>query len=253
MKPDDRLQEILNIVNYEARVLISELSKRLEVSEMTIRRDIEHLSRLGLLRREKGFAIKGVSGSFEPAFAIRSEIASKPKHEIAKYVATLINDRETIVLDGGSTGVAIAKQIMERELTVCALSFRVADILRTAPKIQLMVVGGFVRKGEETFIGPAALETLRNYHFDQMIMTASGLEPTYGVTEWNSDDAMIKRAAHHASTQTIVAADSSKFGVKAFGKVCELKEISILVTDSAIDKSYRDHFHKVGIDLRVTK
>lgn len=153
MKPDDRLQEILNIVNHEARVLISELSKRLEVSEMTIRRDIEHLSRLGLLRREKGFAIKGVSGSFEPAFAIRSEIASKPKHEIAKYVATLINDRETIVLDGGSTGVAIAKQIMERELTVCALSFRVADILRTAPKIQLMVVGGSCAREKKHSLG----------------------------------------------------------------------------------------------------
>ena len=253
MKPDDRLQEILNIVNDEARVLISDLTKVLKVSEMTIRRDIEHLSRLGLLRREKGFAIKGVSGSFEPAFAIRSEIASKAKNEIAKYVATLINDRETIVLDGGSTGVAIAKQLIERELTVCALSFRVADILRAAPKIQLMVIGGFVRKGEESLIGPAALETLRNYHFDQMIMTASGLEPIYGLTEWNSDDAMIKRSAHRASTRTIVAADSSKFGVKAFGKVCELKEISILVTDSGIDKSYREHFRKAGIDLRVTK
>jgi len=86
-----------------------------------------------------------------------------------------------------------------------------------------------------------------------MIMTASGLEPSYGLTEWNSDDAMIKRAAHHASTRTIVAADSTKFGVKAFGKVCELKEISILVTDSGIDKSYREHFRKAGIDLRVTK
>jgi DeoR family transcriptional regulator of aga operon len=64
---------------------------------------------------------------------------------------------------------------------------------------------------------------------------------------------MIKRAAHRASTRTIVAADSSKFGVKAFGKVCELKEISILVTDSGIDKSYREHFYKAGIDLRVTK
>jgi DeoR/GlpR family transcriptional regulator of sugar metabolism len=88
MRPDDRLQEILNIVNDEARVLISDLTKVLKVSEMTIRRDIEHLSRLGLLRREKGFVIKGVSGSFEPAFAIRSEIASKAKNEIAKFVAT---------------------------------------------------------------------------------------------------------------------------------------------------------------------
>ena len=253
MKPDERLQEILNTVNEENRVLISELARKLKVSEMTIRRDIEHLSRLGLLRREKGFAIKGVSGSFEPAFAIRSEIASQAKKDIAKYLTTLISDRETIVLDGGSTGVAIARQLMERELTVCALSFRVAEVLRAAPKIQLMVVGGFVRKGEESFIGPAALETLNNFHFDQMIMTASGLEPNYGVTEWNSDDAMIKRAAHNASSRTIVAADSSKFGVKAFGKICDLKEISVLVTNSAIDKTYTDHFRKVGIDLRVAK
>lgn len=220
---------------------------------MTIRRDIENLSRLGLLRREKGYAIKGVSGSFEPAFAIRSEIAAKAKSDIAKYVVSLVNDRETIVLDGGSTGVAIAKQLVDRELTVCALSFRVADVLRAAPKIQLMVVGGFVRKGEESLIGPAALETLNNYHFDQMIMTASGLDLADGLTEWNSDDGMIKRAAHKSSTTTIVAADSSKFGVKAFRKVCDLKEISVLVTDSSLDETLKESFHKAGIDLRATK
>ena len=79
MKADIRFQEILKKVNDQGRVLIADLAESLKVSEMTVRRDIEHLSRLGMLRREKGFAIKGVSGSFEPAFAIRSEIAQKQR------------------------------------------------------------------------------------------------------------------------------------------------------------------------------
>jgi DeoR/GlpR family transcriptional regulator of sugar metabolism len=205
-----------------------------------------------MLRREKGFAIKGVSGSFEPAFAIRSEIAAKAKGDIAKCVANLVNDRETIILDGGSTGVAIAKQLVDRELTICALSFRVADVLRSAPKIQLMVIGGFVRKGEESLVGPIALDTLANYHFDQMIMTASGLDLAQGITEWNSDDAAVKRAAQSASTKTIVAADSSKFGVKAFAKVCNLEEVSLLVTDNGIVKEDLKLYRNIGLDVRVS-
>ena len=114
MKADIRFQEILKKVNDQGRALIADLAESLKVSEMTVRRDIEHLSRLGMLRREKGFAIKGVSGSFEPAFAIRSEIAAKAKGDIAKCVANLVNDRETIILDGGSTGVAIAKQLVDQ-------------------------------------------------------------------------------------------------------------------------------------------
>lgn len=252
MKADIRFQEILKKVNDQGRVLIADLAESLKVSEMTVRRDIEHLSRLGMLRREKGFAIKGVSGSFEPAFAIRSEIAAKAKSDIAKSVANLVNDRETIILDGGSTGVAIAKQLVHRELTVCALSFRVADVLRSAPKIQLMVIGGFVRKGEESLVGPMALDTLANYHFDQMIMTASGLDLAQGITEWNSDDAAVKRAAQSASTKTIVAADSSKFGVKAFAKVCNLEEVSLLITDNGIVKEDLKLYRNVGLDVRVS-
>ena len=252
MKADIRFQEILKKVNDQGRVLIADLAESLKVSEMTVRRDIEHLSRLGMLRREKGFAIKGVSGSFEPAFAIRSEIAAKAKGDIAKSVANLVNDRETIILDGGSTGVAIAKQLVDRELTICALSFRVADVLRSAPKIQLMVIGGFVRKGEESLVGPIALDTLANYHFDQMIMTASGLDLAQGITEWNSDDAAVKRAAQSASTKTIVAADSSKFGVKAFAKVCNLEEVSLLVTDNGIVKEDLKLYRNIGLDVRVS-
>ena len=252
MKADIRFQEILKKVNDQGRVLIADLAESLKVSEMTVRRDIEHLSRLGMLRREKGFATKGVSGSFEPTFAIRSEIAAKAKSDIAKSVANLVNDRETIILDGGSTGVAIAKQLVDRELTVCALSFRVADVLRSAPKIQLMVIGGFVRKGEESLVGPMALDTLANYHFDQMIMTASGLDLAQGITEWNSDDAAVKRAAQSASTKTIVAADSSKFGVKAFAKVCNLEEVSLLITDNGIVKEDLKLYRNVGLDVRVS-
>ena len=167
-------------------------------------------------------------------------------------MANLVNDRETIILDGGSTGVAIAKQLVDRELTICALSFRVADVLRSAPKIQLMVIGGFVRKGEESLVGPIALDTLANYHFDQMIMTASGLDLAQGITEWNSDDAAVKRAAQSASTKTIVAADSSKFGVKAFAKVCNLEEVSLLVTDNGIVKEDLKLYRNIGLDVRVS-
>jgi DeoR/GlpR family transcriptional regulator of sugar metabolism len=251
VRPAERVQIILDRVEEEGDVSIGDLAEHLGVSEMTVRRDLERLERRGALRRVQGRAIKGASGSYEPPFAIRTQRQAAEKLLIAREVAGLLIDRETVVLDGGSTGVAIAHELLDRELTVCTPSLKVADVLRNARNIRLMLTGGIMRPGEESLVGPSAVATLENHRFDTYIMSVSGLDPQAGCTEWNVDDAIIKRVALQVSTRCIVAADSTKFGSTAFVRVCGLDAVSMVVSDAALSDTYREKVALTGAAVRI--
>jgi DeoR/GlpR family transcriptional regulator of sugar metabolism len=251
VKPADRVKVILDVVEMKGDVSIAELADQLRVSEMTVRRDLERLERGGALRRVHGRVIKGASGSYEPPFAVRASRQAEEKRLIAQEIAGLIADRETVVVDGGSTGVAVARTLVDRELTVCTPSLRVADILRDAAGIRLMLTGGIMRPGEQSLVGPAAVGTLEQHRFDTYIMTVSGLDPQAGCTEWNVDDAIIKRVALRVSSRTIVAADATKFGATAFARVCGLEAVSLVVSDAALSDTYREKVALAGASLRI--
>jgi DeoR/GlpR family transcriptional regulator of sugar metabolism len=251
VRPAERVQIILDQVEVQGDVSIAELALHLGVSEMTVRRDLERLERTGAVRRSRGRAIKGASGSFEPPFAVRTERQAVEKQLIAREVAGMLSDRETVILDGGSTGVAIARELVDRELTVCTPSLRVADVLREAPDIRLMLTGGIMRRGEESLVGPSAVATLEAHRFDTYIMTVSGLDPQQGCTEWNVDDAVIKRVALQVSSRCIVAADSTKFGFTAFARVCGLDAISTVVSDSSLREDFREKLALSGATVLI--
>lgn len=249
MKNSDRMNRIITLLEKSSAVSIQDLVTSLAVSEMTIRRDLDQLEKLGLLRRIHGGAIRTLSGSYEPPFAVRVERQAAEKSRIAVAVSELIQDRDTLVLDGGSTGVAIAKVLTSRDLTICTPSFRVAEVLRESPGITLLLTGGRVRRGEESLSGPAAIATLALHRFDKYIMTVSGLDVRSGCTEWNIEDAEIKRTALKVSQTTIVAADSTKIGKTAFAHICEIQDISVLVTDSNLEKEAESQFSARGIEI----
>ena len=251
VRPAERIQIILDRVEREGDASIADLAEQLGVSEMTVRRDLDRLEREGALRRAHGRAIKGVSGSYEPPFAVRAERQVAEKLLIAREVAGLLADRETVILDGGSTGVAIARELRDRELTVCTPSLRVADVLRQALNIRLMITGGIMRRGEESLVGPSAVATLEGHRFDSYVMTVSGLDPQAGCTEWNVDDAIIKRVALQVSTRCIVAADSTKFGSTAFARVCGLDAVSMVVSDGSLSEGYRERITLAGAAMRI--
>ena len=126
-----------------------------------------------------------------------------------------------------------------------------ADVLRGVPNIQLMVTGGVVRRGEETLVGPAASATLEAHRFDTYVMTVSGLDVGAGCTEWNVDDAIVKRVALQVSTRCIVAADSAKFGTTTFARVCDLDAITSIVTDSGLSDEFRKAMALAGVSVDV--
>jgi DeoR/GlpR family transcriptional regulator of sugar metabolism len=218
---------------------------------MTIRRDLGQLHTDGMLRRTHGGAVRTQSGSFEPSFSMRSRLHVDAKKAIAATVARELIDGQTVILDGGTTGVAIAEALVGRDLTVCALNTRVADILVSAPATRVMIPGGTIRHGELSIIGPAAERTLTDFRFDVYVMTASGVDATAGLTEWNVDDAAVKRTALSSARNCIVACDSSKFGHTAFARIASLDVADLIVTDAALPSDQHQAFAATGTSLRI--
>jgi DeoR/GlpR family transcriptional regulator of sugar metabolism len=240
MQVEERQQAILESLDAEGQVVLSELSSRFSVSEMTIRRDLAQLEKAGLLRRTHGGATRTVSGSFEPPFAMRARLNLDAKRAIASDVAARLTDGQTVIVDGGSTGTAIAEALVGRSLTVCALNMRVAQILSASPNTRVMVPGGLIRAGELSLSGPATERTLADHRFDTYVMSVSGIDASTGFTEWNVEDAAVKRAALAASSHCIVAADSSKFGHSAFARIAPLDAADVIVTDRDLDAGLRN-------------
>ena len=207
MPAEERQQTILHLLDTRGQVTIADLSSRFSVSEMTIRRDLAQLEAEGLLRRTHGGATRTASGSFEPPFTLRARLHPDAKRAIAAEVADRLADGQTVVLDGGSTGAAIAEAIAGRNLTVCALNMRVAGILASSPNTRVMVPGGLIRPGELSLTGPAAERTLADHRFDTYVMTVSAVDASAGLTEWNIEDAAVKRAALASSSRCIVACE----------------------------------------------
>jgi DeoR/GlpR family transcriptional regulator of sugar metabolism len=252
MKPaQDRSQAILELVAAKGRVSIADLTRQLKVSEMTIRRDLAALDAEGAIRRVHGGALPVASGSYEPPFAARAKLNVDAKRNIAREVATRIGDGETVILDGGTTAAAIAEQLLGREITACTLSLRVADILSGSTSVRLMVPGGIVRPGERSLVGPAALRIFEDHQFDVYVMTVSAVHIRAGLTEWNLDDAAVKRAALAAANRCIVACDASKFGKTAFGRICGVERADYIVTDAAIPAGQRAAFTAADVELLI--
>lgn len=251
MRPNERHERILQRMSESGRVEIDALSAELGVSAMTMRRDLALLEADGALRRVYGGATRISSGSYEPPFALRSKLHVAAKQQIAVAVAGLIDDGQTVILDAGTTGVAIAEQLSNRQITVCTPSIRVATTLVSSGSVRLMVTGGMVRPGEQSLVGSAAGRMLEDYHFDLYIMTVSGADVDEGFTEWQPDDAAVKRTALRAASRCVVACDSSKIGRTAFARICGLSAAELLVTDSAITYEQRSALEARGLEVRI--
>jgi DeoR/GlpR family transcriptional regulator of sugar metabolism len=138
-----------------------------------------------------------------------------------------------------------------RDLTICALNMRVAEILWASPVTRVMIPGGQIRSGELSVVGPAATRTLGDHRFDTYVMTVSGIDAKAGLTEWNVDDAAVKRAALDSSGRCLVAGDSSKFGQVAFARIAGLDSADLIFTDADLATDQSDRVKAAGIEIRT--
>lgn len=222
----------MELLEQHGSVSIADVSQRVRMSEMTIRRDLEAMEKLGILKRIHGGATTGVSRSYEPPYAMRSKRNTEAKGRIAAAAVAMVSEGETVVLDAGTTTFAVAEHLRGREnITVCTPSLRIASLLADEPRLRLIVTGGVVRHGENSLIGDLAQVAFRELRFDLAFLSASGIAVGTGVTEWNLDDAAVKKAIVMSAKRRVALVDSSKLGREAFARVCDLDQVDVLITD----------------------
>lgn len=245
-----RHELILRSLQERGEVQVSSLASQLECSEMTIRRDLESLERLGGLRRVHGGAVSSYLSAEEAPFEIRVLENIEAKTAIAAAAVDLLVEGETVILDGGSTAMEVARSMRQRRLTVMPLALRPVLELDGNPDIKLLLPGGEVRTNELSLVGSLGEHAFSQLRFDTFVMGICGIDARAGVTTHMLAEADVKRAAAKAARRVIAVADASKIGRVAFGHVCDIGDVDILVTDVTADDLIVNELVALGVDVR---
>jgi DeoR/GlpR family transcriptional regulator of sugar metabolism len=249
-----RQERILDHLRRHGGVRVSELVGLLDVSDMTVRRDIETLARRGLLERVHGGATAlGGRSSEEPGFAAKSALARDQKIAIARAAAELVGDGESVAISAGTTTLAVARELLPRtDLTVVTNSPPVADLMHdpARPDRTVVLVGG-VRTPSNALVGPVAVAALRTLHVDTLLLGVHGFTEQAGLTTPNLLEGETSRALVASARRVVVAADHTKWGVVGLSTIAELGRVDVLVTDSGISADARHSLEGVVGQLVV--
>jgi DeoR/GlpR family transcriptional regulator of sugar metabolism len=239
MQPVDRRAVIADLIKAERELELSDLAQRLNVSEMTIRRDLEALEEQGVLRRLLGGgAIALAPKTREPDLIARALEESESKTHIAEAVVARLYEGEAVYLDGGSTALSVARTIRGRglDLTIVTRSLLAAIELADEPA-RVILLGGALKATEMITLKTAAEDDLRDYNFDTYVMGISGVDAKRGLTDYDPQEAAGKRQALQQADRTILAFDRSKLGRVLLSRVAALDEVDVVVTDADLDDS----------------
>jgi DeoR family transcriptional regulator of aga operon len=249
----DRLDLTLRLVRGADRISLNELADRLGVSLMTVRRDLDELQAQGLVQRVRGGAVSLATPAEEAGFTARGPWQAATKQRIGAAAAELIQPGQTILLDAGTTTAALAGSLAARApLTVAVLSLQAAERLADKPGIRLLIMGGESRPGERSLVGHLTLRMLQELWFDTFLMSIGAVHQELGWSEFSMEDATVKQQALCRADQTIVVADSTKLGVRAFARVAGLADVNTFVTDDPGPGSAQETLNDIrdaGVDV----
>jgi len=227
------------------------LARHFAVSEMTIRRDAEQLEVQGTARRVRGGIISTRGRGFEPAFDARSDQAAATKRALAGRVVPLLSPQEVVILDSGSTVLAVAREARLREipLTVITPSVLVALEISEIPGSNVNVTGGTLRVGERALVGPEAEDYFTGLNCDTFVAGVAGIDAERGLSEYSREEARVKQAALRSARRVIVVADKSKLGRVYLVSLADLSDIDILVTDASMSDPTVQACVQAGVEV----
>ncbi|MGD9092709.1 MAG: DeoR/GlpR family DNA-binding transcription regulator [Anaerolineales bacterium] len=252
MLPAARRKQILELIETRNSISVAELCGILDVSDMTIRRDLRILSNEGLLERVHGGAVSRRGRSYEPAYRIRSVEQVKQKEIIGKRAASLIQDGDSVALDVGTTTLELAKALMgTSNLTVITASLPITTVLSEAPNVRLILTGGIVRKEEHSLIGHIAQRAYEEFHVDKAFIGVGGIHAEAGLTEYNLEDTLVKKAMIANAGEVIVIADSRKLGEICFAHIAPLSAVDVLVTEDGGSVDVIDSLISSGVNVII--
>ncbi|WP_245954440.1 DeoR/GlpR family DNA-binding transcription regulator [Paenibacillus flagellatus] len=245
---NDRQTDIWNMIQREGEVKLSELRAKYAVTEMTIRRDLEKLEQLGLVRRTFGGAIPVTP---DVSLQERHTVSPEEKAAIGIAAAALVRPNQAIFIDGGTTTLQLAKQMKpDASVTVVTNALNVAAILLDKG-FHTIVAGGMLLEKTGSMVGPIAMSTLGTMAFDQSFLGTTGITLEHGFSNSNSLEAELKREAMRRSGQVNVLADASKFGETFLHSFAGYADVDRIVTDRWPPEPFVQAADPAGVEIVV--
>ncbi len=249
LKPE-RHRKILDRLRADGRVLASELSAELGVSDDTVRRDLADLAGAGVLQRVHGGAVPTSPAVTVGSYAARERQAPEAKRAVARAAAALVRDGQAVLLDGGTTARLAAEALAPGlRATVITHSPTVADVLAEHPGVEVVLLGGRLQKVSRVAVGAATVEAVRMVRADVYLLGVGAVHPEVGLSTDDLEEAHVKRAMIAGAAEVVALATSEKLGTAARYVFGAASDLTHLVTDAGADEAALAAYARLGVTV----
>jgi len=254
-KQQVRLNAILTALQQAGSVSVEGLSKELDVSLVTIRRDLDALEAQGLLRRTHGGAVSIEPFFYEPfrndrSFQAQVERFADEKRRIGRAAAALIKEGEIIALTPGTTTTEVIRGLpLNHQITVVTSTVNVAMELSKRKDLDIFVTGGHLRGEWFSLVGPTAAQSLSHLLISTLFVGADGIDAKHGASCFSPDEAQLNSTMVKHARRKIAVVDHSKFGVVAGWRICPTSDLDVLITDSGATDEMVEPFEKAQVQV----
>jgi DeoR family fructose operon transcriptional repressor len=252
MLAETRRQKLLDLIARQGFATLEELVKALGVSESTVRRDLESLDLSGSVKRTHGGAVYSGEVRAMPALEDRASSATAEKQAIGRAAAALVDDGDSILLDGGTTTLEVARALLGRPIQVVTNSLPIAQLLTSSQSVDLILIGGYVYPKTGVALGPLAIATMQDIHVRMAFLGAGGVVEQ-GVYNSNLLLVETERRMMACGQEVVIVADHTKFGRPALARLCGLGDVGRVVSDPDLSEPYRDLLSRAGVRLDLAE
>ncbi len=249
----DRHRKIVELVEREGSVRVSELSELFQVTEETIRRDLDKLEAEGKILRTHGGAVRSDEPGLEIPVSEREIERIEQKRAIAAKAIEWVEPGDQIILDASTTAWQMAKILPDIPLIVVTNSVKVIMELAGKDNIQVISVGGNLAARSLSFVGPLAERSLDNYHVRKLFMSCGGCHLDYGISEATEEQARVKAKMIANADDVILLVDSSKFQRRAFTQIAPVETADVVITDAEVDPGIVERMEGLSISVHIVQ
>lgn len=250
----ERREQTISLLKKNGSVQVTDLCQRFGVSAVTIRNDLAALERQGIATRAYGGAYLQDSDMRPQEHSIedKTQLHKTLKQKIAAAAVRLIEEGDTLILDSGTTTYCIAEALQEfNDIVVMTNGLNIANALFAAEGVEVLVIGGKLRRKSMSFYGLQTDSLLENYHFNKLFLGVDGFSLEKGITTHNENEARLNRKMCEIVDEVIVVTDSSKFGKVSLHKILETTRVDKIITDQGIPEDYRQGLERLGIQVVI--
>jgi DeoR/GlpR family transcriptional regulator of sugar metabolism len=249
---EQRRRKILDLVEQKSQITVQELVEKFSISAVTARGDLDALSEEGMVVRSHGGAVRRLEASQDYPLRLKESLHHAEKVRIGRAAANLIQSKETIILDSGTTTAEIARHLKTRKLqsiTVITHALNVASELMDATDVSVIMIGGLLRPVSRSFVGPQAEAMLKEFHADRLFLGVDGFDLEGGPSTPDVLEAQLNGMMVRLAKEVNVVADFSKIGRRSVSRIGPLSDVHRLITDTRTPNEFGDALRKAGIDV----